>query len=104
MQKIRREDEVIVTAGKDKGKVGKVYKITSNQRLVITGVNLVKRHVKPNPKLNIQGGLVEEESPLHLSNVAIFNSETNRADRVGFEVNEGKKIRIFKSTKKAIDV
>lgn len=102
MQKIRRDDEVIVIAGKDKGKRGKVIKVLADDRLVVGGVNLVKRHTKPNPMLNQQGGIVEKEAPLHVSNVAIFNAETNKADRVGFKVEEGKKIRVFKSTQKPV--
>jgi len=103
MQKIRRDDEIIVIAGKDKGKRGKVLKVLADDRLVVGGVNLVKRHTKPNPMSGVQGGIVEKEAPLHASNVAIFNGETNKADRVGFKVEEGKKIRVFKSTQKAVD-
>jgi large subunit ribosomal protein L24 len=91
MQKIRRDDEVIVIAGKDKGKRGKVIKVLADDRLVVGGVNLVKRHTKPNPMLNQQGGIVEKEAPLHVSNVAIFNAETNKADRVGFKVEDGRR-------------
>ena len=90
-------------AGKDKGKRGKVLKVLANNRLVIGGLNLVKRHTKPNPMSGVQGGIVEKEAPLDASNVAIFNSETSKADRVGFKVEEGKKIRVFKSTQKAVD-
>ncbi|MFJ4141130.1 50S ribosomal protein L24, partial [Pseudomonas fragi] len=75
----------------------------ANNRLVIGGLNLVKRHTKPNPMSGVQGGIVEKEAPLDASNVAIFNSETSKADRVGFKVEEGKKIRVFKSTQKAVD-
>lgn len=91
MQKIRRDDEIIVIAGKDKGKRGKVLKVLADDRLVVGGINLVKRHTKPNPMSGIQGGIVEKEAPLHVSNVAIFNSETNKADRVGFKIEDGKK-------------
>ncbi|MNE28696.1 50S ribosomal protein L24 [compost metagenome] len=103
MQKIRRDDEIIVIAGKDKGKRGKVLKVLADSRVLISGVNLIKRHTKPNPMAGVQGGIVEREAPLHLSNVAIFNAETNKADRVGFKVEEGKKIRVFKSTQKPVD-
>jgi len=104
MQKIRRNDEIIVIAGKDKGKRGKVLmKVLADDRLVVGGINLVKRHTKPNPMSGVQGGIVEKEAPLHVSNVAIFNGETNKADRVGFKVEEGKKIRVFKSTQKPVD-
>ena len=102
MQKIRRDDEVIVIAGKDKGKRGKVLKVLADDRLGVGGVNLIQRHTKPNPMLNPQGGIVEKEAPLHVSNVAIFNTETSKADRVGFKVEDGKKIRVFKSTQKPV--
>ncbi|AYF88738.1 50S ribosomal protein L24 [Pseudomonas sp. BN414] len=103
MQKIRRDDEIIVIAGKDKGKRGKVLKVLADSRVLVSGVNLIKRHTKPNPMAGVQGGIVEREAPMHLSNVAIFNAETNKADRVGFKVEEGKKIRVFKSTQKPVD-
>jgi len=102
MQKIRRSDEIIVIAGKDKGKRGQVQKILTDGRVVVAGVNMVKRHTKPNPMSGQQGGIVEKEAPIHASNVAIFNSETNKADRVGFKVEDGKKIRVFKSTNKPV--
>lgn len=102
MQKIRRDDEIIVIAGKDKGKRGKVLKVLDD-RLVVGGINLIKRHTKPNPNAGVAGGIIEKEAPMHVSNVAIFNGETNKADRVGFKVEEGKKIRVFKSTQKAVD-
>lgn len=102
MQKIRRDDEVIVIAGKDKGKRGKIQKVLADNRVVVAGINLVKRHTKPNPMSGVQGGIVEKEAPLHASNVAIFNPETNKADRVGFKVEDGKKIRVFKSNQKPV--
>lgn len=102
MQKIRRNDEIIVIAGKDKGKRGKVQKVLADGRVLVAGVNIVKRHQKPNPMLGQQGGIVEKEAPIHASNVAIFNGETNKADRVGFKVENGEKIRVFKSTGKPV--
>ena len=103
MQKIKRDDEVIVIAGKDKGKRGTVKRVLDN-RFVVSGVNMIKRHTKPNPMAGNQGGIVEREAPIHASNVAIFNSETGKADRVGFQVKEdGTKVRIYKSTQKQID-
>ena len=103
MQKIKRDDEVIVIAGKDKGKRGTVKRVLEN-RFVVSGVNMIKRHTKPNPMAGNQGGIVEREAPIHASNVAIFNSETGKADRVGFQVKEdGTKVRIYKSTQKQID-
>ena len=103
MQKIKRDDDVIVIAGKDKGKRGKVLKVGDDARLLVSGVNIIKRHPKPNPMAGAQGGIVEKEAPIHVSNVAIFNPETNKADRVGFKAEDGKKVRIFKSTQKAVD-
>ncbi|MCM2973651.1 MULTISPECIES: 50S ribosomal protein L24 [Larsenimonas] len=104
MRKIKRDDEVIVIAGKDKGKRGTVKRVLQDGRFVISGVNMVKRHTKPNPMLGTQGGIVEREAPIHGSNVAIFNAETGKADRVGFLVqDDGTKVRIFKSTQKQID-
>lgn len=103
MQKIKRDDEVIVIAGKDKGKRGTVKRVLEN-RFVVSGVNMIKRHTKPNPMAGNQGGIVEREAPIHASNVAIFNSETGKADRVCFQVKEdGTKVRIYKSTQKQID-
>lgn len=101
--KIKRDDEVIVLAGKDKGKRGKVRKIVGNDRLVVTGINRVKKHTKPNPQAGIAGGIVEQEASIHVSNVAIYNSQTNKADRVGYKAEDGKKTRIYKSTGEAID-
>ncbi|WP_416138295.1 50S ribosomal protein L24 [Halomonas sp. HK25] len=103
MQKIKRDDEVVVIAGKDKGKRGTVKRVLEN-RFVVSGVNMIKRHTKPNPMAGNQGGIVEREAPIHASNVAIFNSETGKADRVGFQVKEdGTKVRIYKSTQTQID-
>ena len=103
MEKIRKGDQVVVIAGKDKGKRGKVQKVLADGRVLVTGVNIVKKHAKPNPMLGQQGGIVELEAPIQVSNVAIFNAETNKADRVGFKIEDGKKIRVFKSTQKAVE-
>ena len=101
--KIRRDDEVIVLAGKDKGKRGKVLSVvTESGRVFVEGVNLIKKHQKPVPQLNQAGGIVEKEASIDVSNVAIFNQETGKADRVGFKIEDGKKLRIFKSTGKTI--
>ncbi len=97
-RKIRRDDEVIVIAGKDKGKAGKVLRVvTESDRVYVEGVNIVKKHQKANPQANEPGGIIEKEAPIHVSNVAIINSETGKADRVGFRVEDGKKVRYFKS-------
>ncbi|MBU2706586.1 MULTISPECIES: 50S ribosomal protein L24 [Zooshikella] len=103
MRKIRSGDEVIVIAGKDKGKRGKVMTVKPDNKLIVSGINMVKRHTKPNPMLNRPGGIVEKEAAIHVSNVAIFNSETNKADRVGFEGEGKEKRRIFKSTGKPVN-
>lgn len=107
MNKFKSGDEVIVIAGKDKGNRGKITKVITDSKrgplFVVSGVNMVKKHQKPNPNMGVQGGIVEKEAPIAASNVAIFNSETNKGDRVGFLVKEdGTKVRIFKSTKKEI--
>lgn len=104
MSKIKRNDEVIVIAGRDKGKRGKVAQMLQNDRLVVSGVNMVKRHTKPNPQRSVAGGIVEKEASIHISNVAIFNSATKKADRVGFKILEdGTKVRIYKSSQETID-
>lgn len=104
MLKIRRNDEIIVVTGKDKGKRGKVLKVQADGRLTVSGINMIKKHQKPNPQLNVQGGIIEKEAPIQASNVAIFNASTSKADRVGFKLLEdGKKVRIFKSNGEAVD-
>ena len=103
MQKINRDDDVIVIAGKDKGKRGSVIR-TFGERVYVSGVNMIKRHTKGNPERGQPGGIIEKEAPLHVSNVAIYNSENNKADRVGIKtLEDGKKVRIFKSTGEEID-
>ncbi len=103
MRKIKRDDEVIVIAGKDKGKRGTIKRVLNNDRFVVSGVNMIKRHTRPNPYNNQPGGIIEREAPIHVSNVAIFNKETGKADRVGFKVlDDGSKVRIFKSTQTEI--
>jgi large subunit ribosomal protein L24 len=98
MRKIKRDDEVIVIAGSDKGKRGKVVRVLANDRLIVSGINMIKKHQKPNPQLNIAGGIIEKEASIHASNVAIYNSATKKADRIGFKVLEnGDKVRVFKS-------
>jgi len=104
MRKIKRDDEVVVIAGKDKGKRGKVVKVVDESRVLVSGINMVKKHEKPNPMKGTTGGIVEKEVPIQVSNVAIFNNATGKADRVGFKVNEdGTKVRVFKSNSEAID-
>ncbi|MGK2946805.1 MAG: 50S ribosomal protein L24 [Candidatus Malihini olakiniferum] len=100
--KIRRDDEVIVLTGKDKGKRGKVKNVLSCSKIVVEGINLVKKHQKPVPALKKPGGIVEKEAAIQLSNVALFNTETGKAARIGFRFEDGKKVRFFKSTSKTI--
>jgi|Transcript_39622 large subunit ribosomal protein L24 len=95
--KIRRDDEVVVLAGRDKGKQGKVLKVLSSDRLVVEGVNMIKKHQKANPQIEQPGGIIEKESTIHVSNVALVNPATGKADRVGFRVEDEKKVRFFKS-------
>lgn len=104
MRKIRKGDSVVVIAGKDKGKRGSVAIVESDQRLVVEGINRVKKHQRPNPMRNTPGGIIEIEKSIHVSNVAILNPVTQSADRVGFRVLEdGRKVRIFKSNGEMVD-
>ena len=103
MKKIKSEDEVIILAGKDKGKRGKVTKILDDGRVLVSGVNMIKKHTKPNPQAGIAGGIVEREAPLEGSNIAIYNAATSKADRVGFRFEDGKKVRFFKSNNELIN-
>jgi len=105
MQKLKKGDDIIVIAGKDKGKRGTVTSVMPQaDRVMVEGVNMVKKHQKPNPQMGVPGGIVEKEMPLHISNVAIFNSATGKADRVGIKILEdGRKVRIFKSNNEVID-
>lgn len=104
MQKLKRDDEVIVIAGRDKGKRGKVTRVLGNGRVIVSGINMVKRHTKPNPNLGKQGGIVEKEAGIDASNVALFNPKTEKADKVGIRVEaDGKKVRIFKSDQSLVD-
>jgi len=103
MKKIRKGDKVIVISGKDKGKQGTVSNLLSDGKCYVSGIKIVKRHTKPNPQAGIQGGIVEKESPVDLSNIAIFNPSSKKQDKVSIKVLEdGKKIRIFKSSGKEI--
>ena len=105
MNKIRKGDKVFINAGKDKGKDSIVSSILANGKVLVEGINMVKKHVSPNPNLGIQGGIVSQERPIDISNIGIFNSKTNKADKVVFKtLKDGKKIRVFKSNDEAIDV
>lgn len=104
MNKIKKGDEVIVLTGKDKGKKGQVLSVISADKVLVEGVNSVKKHQKANPNKGIEGGIVEKQMPVNVSNVAIYNSQTQKADRVGFKVLEdGKKVRFFKSNNEVLD-
>ena len=103
MSKIKKGDNVIVIAGKDKGRRGQVLSVSGDHALV-EGINIVKKHQKPNPQMDIQGGIIEKEAKIQISNIAILNSQTNKADRVGFKLVDGKKIRVYKSNDEIIDV
>lgn len=99
MKKIKRDDEIIVIAGRDKGKRGKVTKVLAENRVLVGGINMVKKHERPNPQLGVPGGIVEKEAPIQVSNVAIFNPSTKKADRVGFKIkDDSKKVRVYKSS------
>ena len=105
MRKIKKDDDVIVIAGKDKGKRGSVTKVTPNNRVFVSGVNMVKRHTKANPNAGVAGGIVEKEASMSISNVMLFNPKTSKGDRVGFKVlDDGRKVRIFKSNGDVVDV
>ena len=104
MRKIKRNDEVVVITGRDKGKRGKVNRVLADNRVIVSGVQMIKKHQKPNPQLGVAGGIVEKEAPIQVSNIAIYNPSTQKEDRVGFKVLEdGNKVRVFKSNGEAID-
>ena len=105
MKRIHKGDEVIVTTGRSKGQRGHVLRVVGDDRLLVENVNMVKKHQKPNPSMNQPGGIVEKESPVHVSNVALYNPGTGKGDRVGFKtLDDGRKVRIFKSTGEAVDI
>lgn len=102
--KIKRDDEVIVITGKDKGKRGKVLRVLDD-RVVVGGVNLVKKHVRANPMKGTAGGIVQQEAAVHISNIALVNPQTQKGDKVGFKtLEDGRKVRVFKSTGEVVDV
>ena len=103
--KIRKGDDVIILAGKDKGKRGTVLRTAGDDRVVVENVNLARKHVKPNPNVGEQGGIVDKEMPMAISNVALYNPATDKADRVGFKtLDDGRKVRVFKSNGEVVDV
>ena len=106
MNRIKKGDEVIVIAGKDKGRRGTVTAV-DNDRVIVEGVNVAKKHQKPNPQKGVQGGIIDKEMPIHISNVMLFNPATGKGDRVGFSIQgkgeAAKKVRVFKSNDQAVD-
>lgn len=102
MRKIHKGDEVIVIAGRDKGKTGEVLQVVDSEKVVVAGVAVAKKHAKPNPSKGITGGVVDKNLPIHISNIAIYNKETKKADRVGIQFVNGKKVRVLKSTGKTV--
>ena len=104
MEKIRKGDNVIVTTGKDKGKRGTVLRIVDARHLIVEGVNRVKKHQRPNPVKGETGGIVDKDMPIDVSNVALYNPQTKKADRVGFkQMQDGRKVRVFKSNGEMVD-
>ena len=105
MQRIRKGDEVQVRAGKDKGKRGNVLRMVDDEHVVVEGVNVVKKHTRPNPQQGLAGGILEKEMPIHVSNVAVFNPVTGKGDRIGVRsLEDGRKVRFFKSTGEVVDI
>ena len=104
MKKIRKGDLVVLTTGRDKGRKGTVIEVTTDDRVRVEGLNMAKKHQKPNPNANQPGGIIEREAPLHISNVAIYNPATQKADRIGFKsLEDGRKVRVFKSNQEMVD-
>jgi large subunit ribosomal protein L24 len=102
MAKIRKGDEVIVLTGKDKGKRGVVKVVHANDRVLIDGINQVKKHVRPNPMKGVQGGIIDKSMPIHVSNVSLFDPKTEKPSRVGFKIEGDKKVRILRATGEAV--
>ncbi len=104
MNKIRKGDQVIVLAGRDKGKRGNVIRVLPDGRLLVEGVNMVKRHTRPNPQRNVTGGIIDKEAPIHISNVALYNATAGKGERVGFRaLADGRKVRYFKKSGEVVD-
>ena len=105
MRRIKKGDEVIVIAGKDKGKRGSVLRVLDEERVIVENINIIKRHTKPNPQAGVAGGIIEREAALQISNVMLFNTQTKKGDRVGIRtLEDGRKVRYFKSTNEVVDV
>jgi large subunit ribosomal protein L24 len=105
MQRIKRGDEIIVISGKDKGRRGSVLNVLETGRVLVEGINVVKKHQKPNPNAGVQGGIIEQEMPLERSNVMLFNPATGKGDRIGIKrLEDGRKVRFFKSNNEVVDI
>ena len=105
MNKIKKGDDVIVIAGKDKGKRGNVLRVLGNGRVMVDGINIVKKHVRPNPQAGETGGIIEQEAAMDISNISLFDATTGKASRVGFKtLEDGKKVRIYKTSGEMVDV
>jgi large subunit ribosomal protein L24 len=105
MQRIKQGDEVIVRTGKDKGKSGRVSKVLKDNKVLVEGINQVKKNQKPNPNAGVSGGIIVKDMPINISNIGLYNPVTKKADRVGFKfLEDGKKVRYFKSTNEVVDV
>ena len=104
MQRIKKGDEVVVISGRDKGKRGTVLRRVDPEHVVVEGVNRVKKHQRPNPMKGVTGGIVDKDMPIHVSNIALYNPATQKADRVGFKsLDDGRKVRVFKSNGEQVD-
>lgn len=105
MRRIKKGDEVIVIAGRDKGKRGNVLRVLDNERLIVENVNIIKRHTRANPQAGVAGGILEKEASIHASNVMLYNAQAGKGDRVGIRtLDDGRKVRYFKSTNEVVDV
>ncbi|MDA8420334.1 MAG: 50S ribosomal protein L24 [Pseudomonadota bacterium] len=105
MQKIRKGDQVVVRSGRDKGKRGTVLRVLPHDRLLVENVNMVKRHTRPNPNKNVTGGIIDKESPIHVSNVAMFNGANEKGGRIGFrKLEDGRKVRFFRRGGEVADI
>jgi len=104
MAKIKKGDDVVIRTGKDKGKSGRVVQILKGDKVLVEGINQVKKNQKPNPNAGISGGIIVKDMPINISNIGLYNPETKKADRIGYKfLEDGKKVRYFKSTNEVVD-
>ncbi|MGR6035847.1 MAG: 50S ribosomal protein L24 [Candidatus Nitrosoglobus sp.] len=105
MRRVRTGDQVIVIAGRSKGKQGKILRVLGNDRVIVENANMLKRHSRPNPAAGRPGGIIEKEGSVHISNVMLYNSATEKGDRIGFKrLEDGRKVRYFKSNGEVVDI